>query len=88
MIKFNITRDNIHIVDSYRIRGICPKRRVLMAIRARVDDKDNVIWKRSMASLITEWVLHNILYDLGIARDHTRDVDLDMHWISKYVSGR
>lgn len=38
---------------------------------------NKVTQNRSMFSLCNEWIAHSILYKLGIARSHTRDVDLE-----------
>ena len=38
---------------------------------------EHVIWKRTMRSLKREWAAHNLLYNMGIMKDRTKDVDLD-----------
>lgn len=49
---------------------------VLKAIAEKHPDC-KVIQKRSIKSLADEWIAHTRLYNLGIMRDHTADVDLE-----------
>lgn len=35
------------------------------------------VLERSNFSLLLEWASHNLLYDLHIARERTKDVDLE-----------
>lgn len=35
------------------------------------------VWNRSMSSLVQEWCGHNLLYNLHLFRDHTRDSDFE-----------
>ena len=34
-------------------------------------------WNRSYVSILREWKAHNAMYNLGVARNRTKDVDLD-----------
>lgn len=75
MIRYTVGTNNIHIEDSAQIRkrefgpvldkiaGLCPS--------------CLVIKRRSRYSLKCEWAVHNLLYNLGVYRERTRDVDLD-----------
>jgi len=81
-MKYTITNNNLHLVDSYkisknrfdgelnRIRGIHPSSQV---------------WKRKRYAMKLEWATHNGLYALGIKRDHTKDVDINypQKWYAK-----
>lgn len=49
---------------------------LLKAIAEKHPD-NKVIQKRSIKSLADEWIAHTRLYNLGIKRDHTADVDLE-----------
>lgn len=71
-----INKDDICIIDSYKIKTIKNMKCVINSIRQKCDNS-NIIHKRSMYSLINEWRLHNLLYDLHIQRDRTKDVDLN-----------
>lgn len=52
---------------------------------------DTAVFLRSIKSLKAEWVVHNALYNLGIQRERTKDVDLDYpcdkpEWVYKVAS--
>ena len=34
-------------------------------------------WYRTNPSMMNEWRIHNILYDISFERSHTREVDFD-----------
>lgn len=74
-MKVIVTKDNVHIEDSF----LFSKKhfdQVLDVIQA--DHPDSLVWvTRSRFSLKMEWATHNCLYDLGLWKSHTKDVDLD-----------
>ena len=64
---------NLHISDSYKIQDE-------YEIRSRVTfyyTSGMLGHSRIIESYIHEWVAHNVLYNLGLFRSHTRDVDLN-----------
>jgi len=64
---------NLHIKDSYKTTAIAD-------IRARVIDfydKGLLGKNRSIESYVAEWCAHNFLYEIGLFRSHTKDVDLN-----------
>ena len=65
---------NIHIEDSYKI-----SKHSFEAVLATKQDAEaqEVKAHRSAYSLKMEWATHNALYALGIARERTKDCDLD-----------
>lgn len=74
MPKYIVTKNNVHIEDSYTV----PKNqfdRVLGKIKT--DNPDCEVWNRCWWSLKFEWATHNFLYMLHILRSHTKDVDLN-----------
>lgn len=71
-----ISQNNLKIIDSYKIKTIKNMKYVIDSARQKCDES-YVIHKRSMYSLINEWRAHNLLYDLHIQRERTKDVDLD-----------
>lgn len=83
MRAYGITPHNICIPDSYEVskHGFDA---ILDYLQNRYPDCD--VWKRKRWSLKAEWAVHNALYGLGIAREHTKDVDLNypLPW---YVEG-
>lgn len=65
---------NIHIHESYKV-----SKRSFKAVLATFTDAEarEVKAHRSTYSLCAEWACHNFLYRIGIARERTKDVDLD-----------
>ena len=70
---------NTHIKDSYRIRNISDMNNVLKLIRYEVAEDNYAINKRDIHSMINEWRVHNLLYSLGIMKDRTKAVDLNIN---------
>ena len=79
-----ISKDNICIIDSYQIKSIKNMKYVINSIKQRCDNS-YIIHKRSMYSLINEWRSYNLLYDLHIQRDRTKDVDLNNETVIKRI---
>ena len=50
-------------------------KKVLDAIRDK--NLNRIVYIRSNFSMINEWRVHNLLYDLHYKRERTADVDLD-----------
>lgn len=45
---------------------------------AKEHNEDCIVFKkRSIKQLANEWIAHTRLYNLGIKKDHTQDVDLE-----------
>lgn len=74
MMAYEVTSHNIRISDSYEVskHGFDA---ILDDLKHRHPDCE--VWHRSRWSLKAEWAVHNALYSLGIAREHTKDVDLN-----------
>ncbi len=70
-----ITKHCIKIPDSFKVR----KRHAMKAVlqEGRAKNEESLVWLRTDRHLIREWRGHNLLYDLHIARQHTKDVDLN-----------
>ena len=83
MRAYEVSPHNIRIPDSYEVskRGFDA---ILDSLKLRHPDCE--VWKRSRWSLKAEWATHNALYGLGIARERTKDCDLNANqaW---YVEG-
>lgn len=71
-----ITKNNIHIPDSYKVRNENTMKVVLLREEALHPDCE-VFRHRTMDSLIREWRVHNRLYRWHILRSRTKDVDLN-----------
>lgn len=72
--KYTITKDDLHIIDSYKVEKKA-YHRTYAQIKALHPDSD--VWKRSYKSLDREWATHTLFYDLHLFRSHTKDVDLN-----------
>ena len=72
-----VSKSNIHIEDSYKVNRKDDMQIVLNDIRANHSLEESDVLKRTDSSLIKEWRVHNVLYNLHLFREHTKDVDLD-----------
>lgn len=75
-IKYTLSKTNIHIVDSYKIRKKADMNGIVAAIRAEATKK-GFKYKRTNSSWVTEWRAHNYMYDKGQERARTGSVDLN-----------
>jgi len=74
---YNITENNIHIVDSYLVHDFWQMRDILLLIKES-HPECQIFKEHSLFSLRKEWEAHNLLYDFHIKRERTKDVDLDI----------
>ena len=72
-----VSKNNIHIEDSYKVNRKDDMQIVLNDIRENHSLEESDVLKRTDSSLIKEWRVHNVLYNLHLFREHTKDVDLD-----------
>ena len=80
-IIIHCSKNNIQIEDSYIINNEYDINHILDVIKIDPDaEKVNciVFQKRTIKSLTKEWIAHNVLYKLHIARNHTGSVDLNI----------
>lgn len=75
-IDYTITAKNVHIENSYKIRKKADMNAIVKLIRAEAQKK-GFKYKRSNSSWVTEWRAHNYMYDKGMERSRTADVDLN-----------
>ena len=52
---------------------------VLKLIRYEVTEDNYAVNKRDIHNMINEWRAHNLLYSLGIMKDRTKSVDLNIN---------
>lgn len=78
LIKATLSSNNTHIEDSYKIKSIDDMQNILWELQLRVSNR-MAINKRGIWSMTHEWRAHNLLYSLGIQRDRTKSVDLDIN---------
>ena len=74
---FKISKNNIHIENSFTVKSRKEMQLVLDDIRKHNSLEYCEVLKRTDKSLIKEWCAHNLLYRLHILRNHTKDVDLN-----------
>lgn len=78
VLKAHASENNTHVEDSYKVKRIDDMQSILWMIQSEVEDSSMAINKRGIWSMTHEWRTHNLLYSLGIERDRTRSVDLDI----------
>lgn len=76
VLYITTTPANTHIENSYLVKSRKDMRRILGAINENSSCGD-AIRRIPVATMIREWRAHNLLYALGIAKNRTRDVDLN-----------
>lgn len=74
-VEITVSENNINIENSYKITSKKEIREILDYIITHCECK--VIKHRTLNSMLNEWVAHNNLYILHIARERTGSVDLN-----------
>lgn len=75
-IEYTLSKNNVHIVDSYKVRRKAAMKRFLRLIREEAK-KQGYTYKRFESCWYLEWQAHNYMYDKGIERARTGSVDLN-----------
>lgn len=85
-LKVHTSQSNTTIFDSYKVKSPRDMKSILYSIKGESSNK-MAINKRNISSMIYEWRTHNLLYTLGIMRDRTKSVDLNIGqpWYSKVL---
>ena len=65
------------IINSYRVKTLFEKVKILRSIYNYDNEKKHTLWKRSFHTLFFEWIGHNISHTFHYKRDRTADVDFD-----------
>lgn len=73
-ITYHLSEGNCCIVDSYKISS---KSYMLSFIDFLLMDQKFAA--RSVKSYLREWQAHNLLYKLGLFKERTKDVDLNIN---------
>jgi hypothetical protein len=85
-IKYDVTTDNIHIKDNYKITKEKEMKRILNLIKLQYYSSQYFFYLIPLKDLINEWKTHNLFYDLHLFRSYTKDVDLNKHsWFIKLI---
>lgn len=71
-----ISPNNTQIKDSYLVRSRKDMKSILRQIQMP-NFSNYACDRRTIKSMVREWCSHNLLYDLGLWKDRTRDVDLN-----------
>ena len=74
---------NATILSSHEIKDKEDRNDILHILKA-YDYNNPSEWERTIESMRVEWEIHNMLYNLGIERERTQDVDLDNSEEKKY----
>lgn len=74
-LKVKIDKDNIKIIDSYKISDKKEMKKILKSIFEKDPYKETRI--RKLSDSLLEWRTHNILYNFHLFRTHTTDCDLE-----------
>lgn len=84
-LKHEITDNNLKIFDSFEIIHESYMKMFLENLRSRYKEFNYKVLERTDESLINEWQSHNLLFELGIFMDNTKDVDLESNpkWFFK-----
>lgn len=80
-LDIDVSENNIHIEESYLVKNPFYMNQILKELETFLKDdvflKDNPMNHRSRYSMITEWITHNNLWEIGYKRDHVESVDLN-----------
>ena len=71
-----ISADNVHIMDSYKVRKSSDMKAIIEIIREEAANR-GFTYKRSIASWVAEWKAHNTLSARNIETERTSSVDLN-----------
>jgi hypothetical protein len=75
-ITCTISKNNIHIMCSNKIKEPADMKEILTLIRAEAE-KRGFVYKRSLSSWLMEWKAHNYLSAKNIETSRTSSVDLN-----------
>lgn len=74
-LKISASENNIHINNSFKIRG----RKNIMCVIKQVKEifPNHLVSSISNYLLVNEWACHNMCYKLGIYKERTKHTDLN-----------
>ena len=81
-INYKISTNNIHITDSFQYTTKKEMKEIIQYLKKLYPD--HIVFTSSISSLVKEWQSHNLLYRLRIAKDRTKDLDLDLDYPQKW----
>lgn len=72
--EIHCSKTDMNIIDSYKVKTLKQMKKILIeALNTTILYKT----KRSMTSLIDEWIAHNLLFKLNLFRKHTKDCNFE-----------
>ena len=74
IMDYVINNCDLKLIDSYKVSK-CDFKKELKAIHEETPSYE--IWNRGINQMCLEWASHNAAYACGIARERTKDCDLD-----------
>lgn len=77
LFKVDATKECTSIENSYRLESRKDMKEFLNLVRKDCPF-DFAIYRRTIKDMIREWRTHNLLYSLGIKKDRTKTVDLEV----------
>lgn len=79
ILKVSLSEDNTHIEDSFKVTKRSDMEGIIIKIRELESNSKLAINTRSLKGMIREWRAHNLLHTLGIYKDRTKSVDLEIN---------
>ena len=75
-MKIKYTKNCTTVINSYTVQE---EKYIKVCVKAIMQYRksENLPVTRTKKSYVSEWKAHNRLYNLGIARNHTKNVDLE-----------
>lgn len=73
-IELFVSHESIRILGSYKVKTNLEMDYIIATLRVKYPSCE--VLKRSNDSLINEWRTHNLLYSLGLFKNHVKDLDL------------
>lgn len=73
-LTIRYSKSNLAIIDSYKIYDKQKMKNTLIMLLEVIPLYQT---KRSIYSLMNEWIAHNLLYELNICTRHTKDCDFE-----------
>lgn len=73
-MEYIISKGNCKIINSYKTTD----KKVMLDFINKLREEYKEFQVRTSLSYYREWKAHNILYKLGLFRNHTRDTDLNV----------
>lgn len=72
--EIHCSKTGMNIINSYKVKTLKQMKNILIeALNTTTLYKT----KRSMTSLIDEWIAHNLLFKLNLFRKHTKDCNFE-----------